>query len=281
MKRVFAFVLLLPLLGAGCDFDFDLNRKVTVRNPFQTEDVSVERFKERSLSLALEKDASYELRPTFLNVTGTVSDVLGHEDGLRRITVTEVEKEDLVLEWSAKDGDTEREGMIEAKDFRASQRMLLPAFWKEGGTELDKNGVIWLSPTAFRELRDEGRTEWQLGIGNTVTDAASSALQKFQEVVGKLFGEEEEARTAFTLEKKGEIQAFPMRIDGKVDHLRAIQASSWFADYVILDNPANPLILKLNINSVAVGAMDAFIPLGVDTKEIGYEITAIRTKNGR
>lgn len=281
MKKLFLFFLLFPLLGAGCNFDFDLNRKVTVRNPFQTEEVSAERFEERSRSLAFEKGVSYELRPTFLNITGTVSDVLGQEDGLRRVEVTFADATGFDLAWSMKDGETEKAGNIFVESVVAADRMFLPAFWEEGDTALNDNGVIWLSPSAFRELNEDGRTEWQLGIGNTVTDAASDALQKFQEIIGKLFGEEEEVTTAFTLEKKGEIPAFPMRIDGRVEHLKAIQASSWFADYIILDNPENPLILKLNINSVAVGAMDAFIPIGVDTKEIGYEITAMETKNGR
>ena len=64
-------------------------------------------------------------------------------------------------------------------------------------------------------------------------------------------------------------------LDPKIENVGVLSARSWFADYVILKNPENPLVLKVSVNPLAAEALNVFAPLKIDTREIGYEITSI------
>lgn len=304
MKRFLLMGAAMVLLGAGCIPDIDLNQKVTDLNPFKTEAVSRTRRLETTRGIGFTHGQTLTIRPTFLGITGTVADVLGEEDGKMEA------KLDLsngsAFEWVRKDyRETEEsmerralhiseglegappesefqsrttEGRLTFKKTEDDRRMLLPLFWDEGDTEVSKNGILWLPQDAHGRLKQGQKVEWSLGLGISALDTASDILTKFNDTVEQLFGEDEdEGASPFDLELVTEDGIFAIRIDGKVETVEVLQAKSWFADYIILDNPENPVILKVSVNPVAAGALEAFSPLGVDSKAIGYEITAIMT----
>ena len=271
MKRIAILGVSLLLLGFGCS---DLNRKVSVQNPFITEEPSHEQFEATSRSIELKKGLSLNIRPTFLGVTGTVNDILATEDGLTEVEVTEVD-ESFKISWSKSD---ETNGTLNASKFSMADSMTLPAFWDEGDQEISYNGIIWLSYEVFEELTNEGQTEWGLGLSNNILGTTSDLLRLFRSVADKLFEEDKtpaQTKSPFTITAKGDPVVFPLRVNGKIENVSVVLAEGWFANYVILNNPQNPLILKVNINPLAVGALDTFKDLGVDTQSVGYEVTSV------
>jgi hypothetical protein len=257
----FALAAFIPFaLGAGC---VDLTERVTDRNPLRTDSVSPERIRERTLDAGLAEGLALEIRSSFLGVGGTVSDVLGSEDGVRTAVVRAFDGDRLVLEWSVSGTAGSASGTAETDGFAVAQAMLLPAFW-EADTAVRENGLVWLSPKAFRELTEEGRTEWRLGLGDA-----------FLSAVGRLFSSKDPSASPFDLEFKERIGAYPMRLNGRLEHVSAVRASSWFADYLVLDHPDAPLILKVTVNPLAASAFDAFAPRSSGSEEINYEVTSI------
>lgn len=306
MRRLFLLGAVFVLLGAGCLPNLDFNRKVTDVNPFDTESVSRARRLELTRSIGFENGLTLMLRPTFLGISGTVADVLGDENGRMEATLDLSDGSAFV--WSRTDEreteaskvarkthiSEEREGAPPAREFRMEttegrlvfardeddRKMLLPAFWRPGETLVEGNGVLWLPRDAHRRLKQGQKVEWRLGLGSHALDTASDILNTFRETVKKLFGDDgEEELSPFALKLVTEDGLFAVRVDGKMETLEVLQAKSWFADYLILDNPENPLILKVSVNPVAERALDAFSVLGVDTKALGYEITEIRSSD--
>lgn len=300
MKRFVLMGAALTLLGVGCIPDIDLNRKVTDLNPFG--EVS------RSERLALTRSITYEngltlvLHPTFLGVTGTVADVFGGQDGRTEARLDLADGE--ALDWTRTDRrETQdsidaraahvaesREGAPPARVLETvtrsgrlafarsddDRRMLLPAFWTDGDTLVEGNGVLWLTSDAHARLKQGQKVQWSLGLGNPALEKAGDVLRTFNETAARIFGDEEDVSSPFDMELQTEDGLFAVRIDGKVETVEVLQAKSWFANYLILDNPDHPLILKVTIDPVAAEALNAFNPLGVDTKALGYEITEIR-----
>lgn len=253
-----ALAAALPFLGAGCDW------KTLLKPP-----------KEAATVPPLQEGLSFSLRPSFLGVTGTVSDVLGAE-GERTVRVTAVEPgKNFSLEWET----TDESGSIAVREYAGSRDLFLPVFWKAGVAELAGNGVLWLSPEAYAELTDRGSTDVRLGLGGGALERAADLLASFNAVISRLSQSATSTAPAlpepFLTAFKGESAVFPLRIDGNVENVRVILAKSWFADYVILKNPENPLVLKVSVNPLAAEALQVFAPLKIDTRAIGYEITSI------
>ncbi len=268
----------LVLSGAGCD----LSTKISFRSPFQFGAAAPADPQAATLSLKLRAGMAAEIQPSYLGVEGSIADVFGSKNGVKTATVTAYEPgQNLALAWtgSATDGRA-LSGTIRAEGFGEAQAMFLPAFWPEGDAKLADNAVLWLSPRAYRELTTAGTTEWHPGIGGHALETVAAVMKSFNDASMRLFRQTTTATSTspFTLTAAGEIPAFPMRVNGNIEHLQAIRATNWLADYLILKNPEDPLILKVSVNPVALGALEAFKALGVDPKAVGYEIVSLSEK---
>ena len=156
--------------------------------------------------------------------------------------------------------------------------MLPPVFWKPEQATLEGNAGLWLSRSAYDELLSRGATEWRLGFGDAALGAAAKALKTMQTVSTLLAGASGTPGAAiepFRLELKSAATILPVRLDGRLEAVQVLLARNWFAEYVILKNPENPLILKVSVNPLAVEALKAFEPLKIDTATLGYEITSL------
>ena len=260
----------LLLFGGSCD----LSAKLDFKSPISLPAPDPEAPAKAAASIRLEPGLGLTVRPSYLGVTGTVSDVFGAAAGATEAVVTESGSGGAVaLEWRR--GDIV--GTIVAERPDGGAVMYLPAFWSQGESRLEGNGVIWLGPGAYRKLADTGEIDWSLGLpAEAAAMKAEKILADFNRIAASLSGAGAAAPASpFAVKLKGEAAAFPVRVDGRIEHVRALLASGWFADYVILKNPSNPLILKVSVNPLALSALDAFKALGADPRAVGYEITAI------
>ena len=260
----------LLLSGAGCDLD----ARVGLRNPFIGIPSPEDRSEAVTASLGRTSGASFVLHPSYLGVTGAVDALIGAGTETRvRLTGSGTGTASIAWERGAETGT------VLSKGFERSRSLLLPAFWKAGEREADGNGLLWLSPEAYQELNTLGMTDLRIGLGDGAFDAASKALQAFNAIAKRLSVSATSTPSVpdrpFAAALKGESSVFPVRIDGKLERLRVLTVRSWFAEYVILKNPENPLVLKVSVNPVSMEALRAFAPEGVDPQAVGYEITAL------
>ena len=272
----FPWPLLLPaavlvLTGAGCALD----QKIGLRLPFWPEQgAPADESATTSRSIAFTKGLAFVVRPSTLGVSGSVDQVLGLDSQAMNVRVEAADPErSAALEWTSASAS----GTLAMGAFAGAHAMLLPAFWQPGATTAEGNGGLWLSRAAYGELNAKGETEWRLGLADNALSTLSSAFKTFNAVSAGLFGSATAAPelSPFTVKKTGEVDAFPLMLDGRVELVRAVTASSWFADFVILDNPDDPLILKVSVNPAASPALRALEPAKVRWDELGYEITSV------
>ncbi|HTK60087.1 MAG TPA: hypothetical protein VL283_02680, partial [Candidatus Baltobacteraceae bacterium] len=136
---------------------------------------------------------------------------------------------------------------------------------------------LWLSRAAYGELEADGTTEWRLGLAENAFSALAKAFKTFNDLSMKLSGSSTSTQLAspFTIRKTAVVEAYPMTVDGRIVLVRAVKATSWFADFLILENPEDPLILKVIVNPVAAPALKALGSAEIRWEELGYEITSI------
>jgi hypothetical protein len=271
MRRLLAAAAVLLVIGAGCDVAGFLGSKIRLPDlPFMP---SAGDPAAAALAVRSAPGTKISLRPTFLGVTGTLNDVLGTTEGLRSATVVSYGKDAASLTWT----EGARNGEVSATKTAEAGAMLLPAFWKDGKTAIEANAVIWMSAKAYAELAENGKTEWRVGLADAELGTAAALLKTFNGLAAKL--STSATATAPTaspfLLTAGDDVVFPLRVGGKVENVRAIRATSWLADYLILKNPENPLILKVNVNPLAISALNAFKTLGIEPDKIGYEAVGV------
>lgn len=267
-KRILAAALLL--CGAGCDLDQKLDRRL----PFSLNPASsLADAAAASRSIALQSGLAFTVRPSVLGVTGTVDQVFGLDARALNVTIKEAGTDRRALAWQGASAD----GALTLSQYADAQAMLLPAFWQTGEMSASHNGGLWLARTAYDDLAAGREIEWRISLADGAMATLSTALQTFNALSTKILGSATAVPeiSPFTVKKTGTAEAFPLMIDGRAVLLRTIQASSWFADFVILDNPENPLILKVAVHPVAGPALRALEPAQIRWDELGYEITSL------
>lgn len=261
----------LLLMGAGCQ---PVQRLQAALATFPRLRQPVHDAGEMSRTIEFKPGLSFIIRPTSLGVTGSVDEVFGEEGRLLHVTVREADPEaSSLLEWKT----SAATGTLELRSFEGARAMLLPAFWPAGTGQAVQNGGIWMSRAAFASLQGEGSTEWRLGLAERALSVVSEAFQTFNTLAIAYAGAASSSPlgSPFQLRKAGTSNTFPLLLNGRLELVRVVRASSWLADLLILDHPENPLILKVVVHPVARPALMALEPASVHWKEMGYEITSI------
>jgi hypothetical protein len=269
MRRIAAIAAALVLTGAGCTLD----QKIGFRLPFTLREPDHAAAEALAEGIGLRAGMKIELRPTVLGLTGTIDDVLGRQEGLRKIEVTEADASRATLRWS-EPARPEASGSLCLNGLESAKAMALPALWASGTATSPTSG-LWLSRAAYRDLVGSGSATWRIGLADAALGAASAATQAFEAFVGKEAGA---GFDPFRLELTSATATFPVRLDGKVASPAVVTADGWFAEYVILKDPDAPLVLKVNVHPIALGALQAFQALDVDPKGVGYEIVSIDSR---
>ena len=270
-RFVIAFAAALVLAGAGCD----LSQKIAWRLPFSLEKaLPASDPAAATAAIALKPGLGFTVRPSALGVSGAIDETFGLDARALVVDVRAADPErSLALGWKTASAT----GVLSLGAYDGAHAMLLPAFWPKGDSSADANGGLWLSRAAYGELSAAGKTEWRLGLAEHAFSALSKAFTTFNELSAKLSGSATATQVAspFTIEKTAVVEAYPLTVDGRIVLVRAIKATSWFADFLVLENAENPLILKVTVNPVAAPALKALESAEIRWEELGYEITSI------
>jgi len=156
----------------------------------------------------------------------------------------------------------------------------LPVYWGAGLNDLmnEKSG-IWLTEDAFNELVRTRRTILNLGVFDSDANQAAKNVSELKTALDKLRKQADEDgkfKDLTLLEAESDFVDYVLKINGRRVTVSAIKAKNWFGEVIVLNNPQNPLILKVTMNPISSSASDA---LGgsfsfVD-KFYGYEISNI------
>jgi hypothetical protein len=270
-RLLLASAATLILLGGGCD----LSKKIEWRLPFSLEKSlpSADPAK-ATAAIALKPGLAFTVRPSALGVSGAIDEALGLDARAMAVDVRETDPERaMTLGWKMASAT----GTLSLGAYEGAHAMLLPAFWLKGDATAEENGGLWLSRAAYDDLLAGGKTEWRIGLAENAFSALSKAFKTFNDLSAKLSGSATSTQLAspFTIGKTAVIEAYPLTVDGRIVLVRAVKATSWFADFLILENRENPLIIKVTVNPVAAPALKALESAEIRWAELGYEITSI------
>lgn len=269
--RLFCAAAALIVLGAGCALD----QSITLRLPSWFPKLGAPKGDAAAAAtdFDLRPGTQLTVRPSTLGVTGAIDEALGNEERGVRMTLREVDPERMLrLDWNSASAS----GTVALSSYEGARAMLLPVFWPDGEARARANGGLWLSRSAFDSLKIDGTTEWRLGLAERTLATVSNAFETFNRLSMSLSGSASSTALAspFQLKKTGTTDSFPLMINGRLTLVRAIRASSWFADLFILDNRDNPLVLKVVVHPVAQPALKALAG-AVRWDELGYDITSV------
>ncbi len=170
-------------------------------------------------------------------------------------------------------------GTVSEIDLRDSHKLFPPAYWPEQIFPLHhEKGALWLSSDAFQELLKTRKTSLSFGLFDETAAEALKRVRDLQDLVSRLQRQavdEEKRLDPFLLEADSDFVDWTIKVNGRPVQISAMRARNWFGEVVILNNPQNPLILKLTINPLLAGADGANQGWDRLKNLFGYEVVRV------
>lgn len=169
-------------------------------------------------------------------------------------------------------------GSIENVDLTTTHKLFPPAYWPTEAIHSRGTSAIWVSDEVFEELTKTKTATVYFGITDQMLFGALKTANQFSDAIDKLKGEttKVEGKTDVDLtQAEAELAEWPLSVNGKDIKVQVIKARNWFGEIVILNNPQNPLILKMTFNPITKGLINLIGGDGFLQSLLGYEITRL------
>lgn len=183
------------------------------------------------------------------------------------------------------------QGSLSSSALATAESLLLPRRWEEGDMGEVDSTLIWLTPTQYEELVTTRSTKLNLGLFDEslmnleeTTESIDQLIEQVVDYFGSLAGAEEQAeKIAESIEDKnfGQIEAevqwgdYSLLVNGVRTKVQVISAKNAFAQYKILANPENPLILEVQLTPFSQGQLNILGKSVLPEVFAGYEIIEI------
>lgn len=215
-------------------------------------------------AIPLQRDLRFVIRPTVLGLVPPGDPrgfgecfvrvtAVGPSDVQARYEIKEAEPDPATLESSRPREVTRiRRGEVSAS--LELRRFETPLYWGDGSWASD-SALLWLAPAAYAELASAGSTTFELGppAGD---DPLRSALHQLIEARRAQYGlgPTDPARLII----RDWVARYPVIVNGQRFNLPALRCtdSIELAEYWILADPANPLLLKLTLQAPGLDALE-------------------------
>jgi hypothetical protein len=297
---------MVSVVGAGC---FSLKKDNVSKilpagpRPANFDGVSSE---EASKRINFVPGSQIEIRQTYLGTGARLAEELSNGDktGVRIITIErfapanyanlnwslsqDVETQMSILARTAYEAgetdikpeiETERltvVGSIKNIDLKNSHKLFLPAYWPTDQAEIAGLSAIWASVDVLEELQTKNSTIY-FGILDSALFGAMSTAKEFADSINALNKDmaQVSSKVEVDLVKADEPSDWELMVNGEKVTVQVIKARNWFGEIVVLNNPQNPLILKMTFNPDSAEALDQSSGTGLLKSLLGYEITQL------
>jgi len=307
-----ALLLLVVAFGAGCLWFKDNNILPAGPRPAEFEGISPKEAAER---INFVPGSRIEIRQTYLGVGAKIAEKLSGDDksGVRIITIERFapmnvanlswqlsqyvetdESHQARLDYETKvknleDGedapkepevDTERQtviGSLKDINLKSTHKIFLPAYWPTGDATTPDLSAIWVSAEIYEELKGTKNSTVYFGILDSALFGALATAAQFADSVAALQKDAAaiSTRVDVDLVNADEPSEWELLVNGEEVTVQVIKARNWFGEFVVLDNPQNPLILKMTFNPISAGALDLISGTAFLKSLLGYEVTQL------
>jgi len=169
-------------------------------------------------------------------------------------------------------------GLLQNISLKDSHRLWSPAYWPPEPVNADFSSAIWVSQSVFEELTKTHDSTVYFGYLDNSLYGVMQSAQPFAEAVGRLRAEVKKIEDKVDPDQtvsETEFADWPLLVNGKQATVQVIKARSWYGDIVVLNNPQNPLILKMTLNPKDAGVLQNVSPDGFLQTLLGYEVTEL------
>jgi len=170
-------------------------------------------------------------------------------------------------------------GSIEGLNLSNAHTLYLPAYWPTDKINSGNTSGLWVSDDVFLELTKTHNSTIYYGIMDASLYGRMSASKAFTDQLGALRTQVTEAEKqdieVDLVKSDTELADWNLLVNGKDVTVQVIKARNWYGEMVVLNNPQNPLILKMEFNPPAAGDMDNFSGDNLLKSLLGYEVTRL------
>lgn len=187
------------------------------------------------------------------------------------------------VEWKAvtsvplkepKDGQTAESkqytGTVLDGNLQSSRDLFLPVYWAEGERSALNSSLLWLSRDVYENLVKGGVSTFGFGIVTPdqygslkMGPALAKGVRSLESEVKRII----DRKDVYLTTAEPERSEWTLKINGQDVKVEVLKAKSWFGEIVALNNPQNPLVLKVTVNKLADGALEGYFD---------YEVTELR-----
>jgi len=186
-------------------------------------------------------------------------------------------------------------GSILSQSLALADQLGLPESWPEGEGGVSTSSLIWLSSWHYDELVNTRSTIVSLGLFDEsllriegATSQLTSMVDKLSGLLDPILGEQQspseessqDSESLLTLEADPSWGEYTLLVDGIQTKVRVVKAKNAFANYVILANAQNPLILEIQLTPLSRGNLELLSSDGFAEGFGGYEIIQVNKKTG-
>lgn len=276
----------LVVLGAGCSWIKDK----TGNNTIVPTGPKLADFKDAGSAEAAKKvnfvpGSQLEIRQTYLGVGAKEADAAAgdNKDGVRIITIERFAPMVYAnLSWKlSRKIEAEMKtvkGDIKGIDLKSTHDIYLPAYWPSDDITGKATSGIWLSEDAFNALVKSRMTSVAYGILNSDLYGAMGVAKDFADAVKSLQDVVNEAEKNDDLDlakADADYADWTLKINGQDVVVQVIKAHNWYGEMVVLNNPQNPLILKMTFNPLVSDAANLIKSGDFLSTLVGYEVTRL------
>ncbi len=143
-----------------------------------------------------------------------------------------------------------RRGDIVVSDITQGRRIACPLFWETGDIQARDYGLLWIAPPLLSALKQSGGCDWELQCAADPDAQIGQDLDQLIESRRRGSGLPEDAQPRLELiEEHGR---YLVPVNGAMSQLEAVHVrdSYGMAEYWFLDDPDNPLLLKMSFIAI-------------------------------
>jgi hypothetical protein len=239
---------------------------------------------DRTTALRNTSGTTMEIHERSIRAGGELFQNDARAKAVRFVRVEEAETGSFMrLSWSmnvpaTKDDLREARGTIARLDLAKTHHLFLPILWFEGDGTAPATSGLWLSQEVFEELRRTRTSTIYWGVLDSLAaiDRPSPEFKRADQLLHKKVAEAGTTTDVDLMKVQGDVIDWPLFVNDASTTVQVIKARGWYGDIVVLNNPENPLILKLSLTPSASFTPSEAADFVRIKDYVEFEITRIR-----
>lgn len=168
---------------------------------------------------------------------------------------------------------------LDGLNLNESEKHWLPAFWPEVEHASSRGtSGIWISRDRFEGLSRNRVSTWDASLADPTYYGAPGEDPEVNILLQRLADEVARVENRIDVRRvSGDVEpvTVSLHVNGDEVEVRAIRAVTWYGEYLVLDNPQNPLILSFSFQDKNEDGSPRFTGADRLKKLLDYRVTEL------